>query len=507
MEQTTRGHGSETGQSLRCGNPSEGFPHPAHPCKRMHFPRVFFHLALVLIALTCWGRNAWKLHNLEQGGFRIGQEAFRHGGPDWKYYIANAEALGTDIPFVNMFKERPLLPVLFRLAGATRENPYPYLRLAQTMHFFFPLVLAAVSWTLFGNRFFALLSAFSYLFADTSGSLMVMTDFLHAFLFVVSMWTTCEYLKKNSWRWMLLSIAAWDCCMLSRPTFLWVGLMLFPLTSWGKKTWKERGKGCVVHTGLLLAIPAVLTIHNLHAYGVATPTFNAVDNIHAVLIPGIRTTIRKRTEIDVNSARIWHEERDLKACKDENYAKLGLLEAFVPEDPRQFREAYRMVKAADREVVLSNLDVLWELMVSECERMLLMVPPENERATHIRCAFVMAALCGLILAWRNRGNRTSVCATVLCSGWIVASACTFLWTEQRFFWPVLFLMVPFAVSVLGNWKHVGMVAVGLVAYKASNMLLYRPLAGLAVAMSAMVACEFACTLWRQRAPETSRQTP
>lgn len=462
---------------------------------QIQWRRCLFFATLLLVAGISLMQNVLNLHYLEQEQPPVVQEAFWHGGVDTECYIANAGVLGTSTRFIKVFKERMALPILFRLSGATKENPSPYLRLALWMHFFFPLVLAAASWTLFGNHWLALLCAVSYLFADKSGSLMVLTDYLHAFLFVVAMWTTWKYLKDASLSWMVASIVAWDCCMLARPTFLWVGLMLFPLTSWGKKTWKEWAAKSLGHTGLLLVVPALLAVHNYSVYGVATPTFNALENIHTVLIPGIHTTIRKRTEVDTNSAQIWHEERDLKAWHEENYEKLELWNARVPDDRYEYRQAYQTVKATDKKVVISNLDVVWELMVSECGRMLMLSNEGTAWPMRIRCGFVMAALCGVVVSWRRKENRTSVVATMLFAGWILASSGTFLWAEQRFVKPVLLLMIPFAVSVLGGWRRIAGVIAGLCLYKGFNMISYQPLLSLAVSMLAMIICEIIWTKW------------
>ena len=435
-----------------------------------------YRLVLILISITSLAINTASLYR-KQHQSSMSPRAFWDTGTDTKCYFYNSVALKEGRPLITVFKDRLLLPILITATGATHNNPYPYLYAVQGIHFLFPIVIASISMVLFKRYTIALLSAALYAFYTPAklASQSVATDFTHAFVFASAMLYTLIYLRSDNSKHMVAASVLWMLTMISRPTFIFVSIFMLPIvflyTTYNKLSFRRA----VVFLLLLIVIPIAYTVNNISLYGVPTPTFNGVENIHTVFIPGIKTTIRKQSEIETWSASIWHEERDLKAMLDPDYLSLSFWSSDLPKDKKLYALQLKSLKDFDRRIIINNYPIAISLVFSEMANLSLTSPVFPYFGSRGRFIFTLMAGLGLALllfSFRQRGPALFIS---ICLGFIVVTSSTFLWSSQRFMLPVDIIFLTLAPSVLMSWRRILLFLSAILIYKAVNCVLFAPL--------------------------------
>lgn len=437
---------------------------------------AWYRFVLGIICIASFGLNLSKLrHNLEQPG-PPGKE-FWNAGTDTACYLYNASALFSGRPLITVFKERLTLPFFLKLAGYFGENPKAYLYMVQGLHILFPLIIASCSRVLFRNRFLALISAVLYVLYQPASvySQTILTDFLHAFFFVSAITATIWFFRSYGWPAMGASAFLFMCAMLSRPTFLFAGLLITPVIFLYRQIEKLKTHQFITFALLLLAPPLGLSLSNIARFGVFTPTFNSIENIHTVLVPGLATLIRKSVEVNRNSALIWHEERDLKAMQDPIYKELRLWEASVPEDKNAFRQNFQKLRQRNAAFVKEHFDVFISLLVGEASRMLLLADTFHAWGRHGRSLLTFAGSISLVYLFTAYRQRGSALILSVCCAWIVISSSTFLWATQRFMLPVDLLLIVLAPACFSSPMRATIFGASIVLFKCLNSLVYAPL--------------------------------
>lgn len=435
-----------------------------------------YRLVLILISITSLAINTTSLYR-KQHQSSMSPRAFWDTGTDTKCYFYNSVALKEGRPLITVFKDRLLLPILITATGATHDNPYPYLYAVQGIHFLFPIVIASISMVLFKRYTIALLSAALYAFYTPAklASQSVATDFTHAFVFASAMLYTLIYLRSDNSKHMVAASVLWMLTMISRPTFLFVSILISPVFILYTTFNKMSIRRALFFMLMLVLIPITYAVHNFSLFGVPTSTFNGAENIHTVFIPGINTTIRNQSEIEKWSALIWHEERDLKAMLDPNYVSLSFWSSDLPENKEAYSLQLKSLKDSDRKHIIGNWKIATSLVCSEIANLTLTSPAFPFYAARGRLIFTLSASLGLallIFSYRQRGPALIFC---MCLGFVVVTSSTFMWSSQRFMLPVDILLVAIAPSVLTSWRRLLLFLSTVIFYKVINILHYVPL--------------------------------
>ncbi|MFH0909619.1 MAG: hypothetical protein V1929_12735 [bacterium] len=329
-----------------------------------------------------------------------------------------------------------------------------------------------------GRRTVGLLGAFLYLLYPTvfNHGVHIGTDLLHAQLAVTAVACTIAWTRTRLISWACAALLLWPIVQLTRPTFFPVVLVL-PFALWVTIDRLRDLRWSLALLAMSVVVPLTFAVKNRIDYGVLTPSFAGLENVHRYLVPSINAVRRDAEEPDALMMHLWHEERDLKAGADPEYVAMKLYEP-VPV-PVCFAENYRILMQRDISFVKSNLVWLLRVFRANVSDELLIPPtwpfgPSGDiRDGLLRKAqkgALLLVMLGLVLGWVN-GPRNHVLFAAAITGLVLVPAFLIWWVGDRVRLPVDLVMVPFiAAAVTDGVVLAGMAVLAVVVYAPFRLL-------------------------------------
>ncbi|NLB65194.1 MAG: hypothetical protein GX803_01820 [Lentisphaerae bacterium] len=402
-------------------------------------------------------------------------------GFDAESYWHMSESLRNGQPLMNVFRDRPVVPILFNCAYAIRNNPMDFLCFLQIFHGIMPCVLAALTVVLFKNRWCGLLAAGAYIvyIPAYEASQVLNSDFIHACLLAMALLALLLYLRTYRWRYISLTVGLWGVTVFSRPTFMLIGLLLLPalIMYWRLERMPfSKWVACVLP---LLIIPVIMAVDNWRTFGVFTYSLNAMENVHTIFIPSIHTT-NKMPYSNKGYSLIRLEEREMNAKLFPPYRALKMWSNERPashEERRLFKNNIKQISRYDRDVIRKNPATAWRVIWRGAEWMLFshkgLLPhsiKENVswQIFNITQTLALTALVALAVWYRQLGPfylLGSVMA-VIC-----LTSSPFYWTPLRFMMPIHFILLALLSGILSRPSLVALGIGTLLFRKALNLFI------------------------------------
>ncbi len=393
---------------------------------------------------------------------------------DTGHYLLLSETLFDARPAPPIFRERLLLPVLMAVVRAVGLRETAVLYLLALLHM--PVVLSVIylGWIFSGKRAGGYVGAFLYGIYPNAFryGVQIVPDMLHAQLAVCALAASVAFVRLPSWGRLVAGSVAWMCVLLARPTFYPVSLALAVLV-WPCLRNPATRWSAVFLMASPLTIPLTFSISHALIYGVPTPSFGYIENIHRAVVPRMRMFERSWEEPGRTWTELWSEERDRTAMQHPAWDQLAL---YYPAPVSEgFATAYRQMMSDAHEYISKRPKLFVFSGLLEIKRILFHATPvytvgRQAGAQHVAWAsrghkmFLLLSCMGCLTAFARTTHRRLAAACLLLVGLSLAPSVLTWWiTSDRMRLPMDLLVMPFVAGAFCNARALLAVLFTLIA--------------------------------------------